>query len=166
MLLDSHCHLDMYQKPEKLLEKSQKSDVFIVGVTLKPSHYKMGLPYIRRYKNIRFALGMHPLYIHEHTEIELDIFNSLYDKTSYIGEIGLDFSKEGVKTKQTQIKCFQKILEKIYQQKKYISLHSRKAEKEVLSMLKDYKIQKGIFHWYTGMKSLIPEIIDEGHFFL
>jgi len=165
MLFDAHCHLDMYKNPETNIRKSQKQNIFIVGMTLKPSHFKMILPFLYNYKNIRFALGMHPLFAHEHSSFELDLFKDYINKTSYIGEIGLDFSKTGAKTRDIQISCFQTILELLQDKKKFVSLHSRKAEKEVLFMLNENNIQKAIFHWFTGSKKILEEIIERGHYF-
>ena len=49
--------------------------------------------------------------------------------------------------------------------KKILSLHSRKAEKEVFELLIHYKIQNAIFHWYSGGLNLIKNISDEGYYF-
>jgi TatD DNase family protein len=57
------------------------------------------------------------------------------------------------------------ILEELQGKNKIISVHSRRAEKELFSLLLDYNIRNVIFHWYCGPLSLIPEIISEGYYF-
>jgi TatD DNase family protein len=87
------------------------------------------------------------------------------DKTSYIGEIGLDFSKDYIQTKSTQLTCLEHLLSTLKGKNKIISVHSRLAEEELLGLLEDYDIKNVIFHWYTGKISLIPKIIDRGYYF-
>jgi TatD DNase family protein len=49
--------------------------------------------------------------------------------------------------------------------KKIISVHSRKAERELLNLLIEYKIENVIFHWYSGPINLIPSIVEQGYYF-
>ncbi|MFI3260077.1 MAG: TatD family hydrolase [Rikenellaceae bacterium] len=84
--------------------------------------------------------------------------------TSYIGEVGLDFSREGVSTKELQIRSFEFVLNAIKARKKIISLHSRKAEAEVLDMLTTADVHNAIFHWYTGSLKTLDKIINQGHY--
>lgn len=48
---------------------------------------------------------------------------------------------------------------------KLVSVHSRKAEKELLALLLEYRIPNVIFHWYSGRISLITKIISAGYYF-
>jgi TatD DNase family protein len=163
-LIDTHCHIDLYQNPHSIAEESERLGIITIGMTLLPSHFEMGYKHTAKYKQVRLALGMHPLKSELH-EDEFDNFIYYSDKTSYIGEIGLDFSKEGIKTKQLQINSFKKILFSIKSKRKIISLHSRRAEKDVLRLLVEYGIENAIFHWYTGSINLIKEIIENGYYF-
>jgi len=107
---------------------------------------------------------LHPLYAQYHKS-EFNLFLKNIDKTSYIGEIGLDFSSDGISTKSIQIESFEMILQTVSHMKKILSIHSRKAEMEILDLLKKYKIKNAIFHWYTGSVKLIDSIVDSGYFF-
>jgi TatD DNase family protein len=93
------------------------------------------------------------------------LFNCLLDQTSYIGEIGLDFSKEGWSTKDDQVLLLRKLLAKLEGKKKIISVHSRMAEKELFDLLCEYNINNVIFHWYSGPIDLMPSIIAKGYYF-
>lgn len=163
-IIDTHCHIDLYQNPHTIVEESERLGIITIGMTLLPSHFELGYKHTANYKKVRLALGMHPLKAELH-EDEFDSFIYYLNKTSYIGEIGLDFSKEGINTKQLQIDSFRKILFSIKDKQKIISLHSRRAEKDVLEILVEYKIQNAIFHWYTGPVNLINEIVDNGYYF-
>ena len=164
MIIDTHCHFDMMPNPEAYISAKEKAGDIVIGMTNLPSHFKMGFPHVKRYKHIRLALGLHPLLASENKN-ELPLFDSLLDQTSYIGEIGLDFSKEGLSTKEDQISTLRKLLEKLEGRKKIISVHSRKAEKELFDLLCEYNINNVIFHWYSGPIDLIPSIISKGYYF-
>ena len=164
MIIDTHCHFDMMSQPEAYIRQKEQAGDIVIGMTNLPSHFEMGLPHVKRYKHIRLALGLHPLLASENKN-ELPLFNCLLEQTSYIGEIGLDFSKEGLSTKEDQISTLRKLLEKLEGRKKIISVHSRKAEKELFDLLCEYNINNVIFHWYSGPIDLIPFIISKGYYF-
>lgn len=163
-MLDTHCHIDLYPKPYDVLRECEKQDMTVLAMTNLPSHFEMGLPHVKLFKKIRLALGMHPLHVKKHNS-EFPLFLKNLDKTSYIGEIGLDFSKEGYKTKADQLITFERILKIVSNQKKILSLHSRQAENEVFVRLKANKINAAIFHWYSGPLHLIRDIADAGYYF-
>lgn len=164
MIIDTHCHYDMMESPEDYINKVENTGNIVIGMTNLPSHFDMGYEYIRKYKKVRLALGFHPQLADEHKD-ELSLFAKYLGRTSYVGEIGLDFSSEYISTRDIQISCLKHILEELQGKNKIISLHSRRAEKELFSLLLDYNIKNAIFHWYSGPLSLIPEIINQGYYF-
>ncbi|MDO6819496.1 Qat anti-phage system TatD family nuclease QatD [Zobellia sp. 1_MG-2023] len=164
MIVDTHCHFDLYPNPKEVINDLERLGIITIGMTNLPSHFKMGYPHIKNLKKIRLALGLHPLMASNHSQ-ELPFFMKYLDYTSYIGEIGLDFSKDGIATKSIQIDSFEKVLQAVSNKQKIISIHSRGAEKEVLQMLQKYKIENAIFHWYTGGLKLIDEIVSLGYLF-
>ena len=89
----------------------------------------------------------------------------MVDETSYIGEIGLDFSREGYASKEEQITVLKEILTTLRGKRKIVSVHSRRAEKELLGLLREFNIENVIFHWYSGSVSLIPAILERGYYF-
>lgn len=164
MMIDTHCHFDMMPNPEKYINDIERRGDIVIGMTNAPSHFQIGWQHVRNYKHVRLALGFHPLLAHE-LQNELPLFERLLDKTSYIGEIGLDFSREGKATKDIQIESLRRILSCLRGKSKILSVHSRNAEQEFLSLLKEYEIKNVIFHWYTGNANLVPEILQEGCYF-
>ncbi len=163
-MIDTHCHFDMMPNPEAYIRERERQGDIVIGMTNAPSHFQIGYQHVKHFKHIRLALGFHPLLAHELQE-ELPLFEQLIDKTSYIGEIGLDFSREGMATKEIQINSLERILSMLSGKNKIISVHSRKAESMLLSLLKAYHIKNVIFHWYTGDLSLISKILDASYFF-
>ena len=154
----------MMPNPEGYISAKEKAGDIVIGMTNLPSHFKMGQSHLIGYKHIRLALGLHPLLAAENRK-ELTLFKRLVDQTSYIGEIGLDFSTEGIATKNEQISVLWEVLATIKGKKKIVSVHSRNAEKELLDMLCEFEIKNVIFHWYSGPVDLIPAIIERGFYF-
>lgn len=164
MLIDAHCHIDMLENPEAYLQKQERDGNITIGMTNLPSHFEMGYPYFRNLKRSRLALGYHPLMVAENPN-ELKLFKKYLPYTSYIGEIGLDFSREGIGSKMQQVDMLRKILENISGGRKIVSVHSRRAEKELYGLLREYDIKNVIFHWYSGPLGLISEIESAGYYF-
>ncbi|MBC8053797.1 MAG: TatD family hydrolase [Sphingobacteriaceae bacterium] len=163
-MVDTHCHIDMYDDPLKVARECEEKGIITIGMTSLPSHFEVGYQHLLTFKKVRLALGMHPLFAEEHSK-EFQMFCENLWRTSYVGEIGLDFSVEGLPTKEIQLDSFKKILAILAPQKKIISLHSRRAEKAVLEELIRYNIENAIFHWYTGPGSLVEQILNHGCFF-
>jgi len=164
MIIDTHCHFDMMPNPEAYISAREKAGDIVIGMTNLPSHFKMGQPHLVGYKHIRLALGLHPLLAADNRK-ELTLFKRLVDQSSYIGEIGLDFSRDGIATKDEQISVFREVLATLKGKKKIVSVHSRKAEKELLDLLCEYEINNVIFHWYSGPAELVPRILAQGYYF-
>ena len=163
-MIDTHCHFDMMPKPETYIRQRELAGDIVIGMTNLPSHFQMGQPHLRGYKHIRLALGLHPLLAAE-SKSEVTLFKRLVNQTSYIGEIGLDFSKEGLANKDEQVAVLRELLSAIRGKKKIVSVHSRKAEKELLALLSEYEIENVVFHWYSGSVDLIPAILGRGYYF-
>ena len=163
-MIDVHCHFDMMPNPEAYVRQKENAGDIVIGMTNLPSHFQIGQPFVMHYKHIRLGLGLHPLLAAENKR-ELPLFQRLIDETSYIGEIGLDFSKEGYTSKEDQIIVLKEILTLLQGKRKIVSVHSRRAEKELLEVLGEYNIENVIFHWYSGSASLIPAILERGYYF-
>ena len=163
-MIDVHVHLDQFKQPLVIAKQAESDKIVTVACTFLPSDFALCLPVIRSFRYIRFALGLHPSCAEKH-EREYDLFRKYADSTSYIGEVGLDFSDEFVKTKDIQIKSLRTVLEAVRRKPRFITLHSRKAEEVLLGMLDAYEIKGAVFHWYTGPRDLIPIIIAKGHYF-
>jgi TatD DNase family protein len=163
-MLDSHCHLDLYQDPSSVADRAEAAGVFTVMVTNLPSAFERSRPYVAGRKSIRLALGLHPLMADQHKR-ERQRFELLAQETSFIGEVGLDFSIEGISTAEIQFESFEFVLRTLAQSPKFISIHSRKAEARVLELLKNAKRSPAVFHWYTGPLKTLDEALNAGHYF-
>jgi TatD DNase family protein len=164
-MLDAHCHLDLYPDPSQTAFNAESAGVFVVCVTNLPSAFLTAQPHIKRFKTVRLALGLHPLNAAVHTDEELSRFDRLVCKTSFIGEIGLDFSREGLNTKERQLISFRFALRALQRQPKFVTIHSRQAETTVLEVLREEYPYPVVFHWYSGTLKHLDNALDDGHFF-
>ncbi len=164
-MIDTHCHIDLYPKPTEIADRANRAKVITVLVTNTPSAFERSYPHVKQFPNIRIALGLHPLVTAEH-QTEKAKFISLVDKTSYIGEIGLDFSPAGFQTKDIQIESFKFVFEALKNKPKFITIHSRRAEAAVLELLDEVQYPfPVVFHWYSGALNVLDKAINKGHYF-
>jgi TatD DNase family protein len=164
-MLDAHCHLDLYPDPSQTALNAESSGAFVVCVTNTPSAFLAARPHVRQFKKVRLALGLHPLSAEFHTDDELSQFRKLVDDTSFIGEIGLDFSREGRETRNEQLNSFQFVLRCLNNEPKFVTIHSRQAESAVLELLQNEYPHPVVFHWYSGTLKTLESTIQAGHFF-
>ena len=163
-MLDTHCHIDLYPDPTRVAQAAERAGVSTIVVTNLPSAYQKAAPHIKQFKRLRLALGLHPLVAEQHAK-ERAAFARLVSDCFYIGEVGLDFSREGYATKDIQIESFRFVLETLRDTPKLITLHSRRAEATVLEMLDEFGRTPVIFHWYSGPIKVLNAALEAGHYF-
>jgi TatD DNase family protein len=161
-MLDSHCHLDRYEDAQAVAADAARRGVFTIAVTNLPSHFRAGVPHVRRFAKVRLALGLHPLAAAKHA-CEISDFEALLPTTSFVGEVGLDYSKEGRETKARQLESFRHVARLVGQSPKVLSLHSRGAEDDLLRVLEEFRVKHAIFHWYSGSLKTLGDVIAAGH---
>jgi len=165
MMHDTHCHLDLYADPYQVALDTEKSGITTIAVTNLPSAYFDAKPHMRRFRMLRLAIGLHPLLAERHTVQEKDLFRTGIRETRFVGEIGLDFSRHGINTKELQLDSFRFVLSLLQEGNRFVTLHSRGAENVVLDLLGEYEVGPVVFHWYSGLLKTLQDIVDAGHYF-
>ncbi|MCC6192595.1 MAG: TatD family hydrolase [Anaerolineales bacterium] len=163
-MIDAHCHLDLYPQPMAVARSADRSGVLTICVTNSPSSFVQAQAHLRVLPRIRVALGLHPLEAAQHPT-ERSQFSRLIDSTSYVGEVGLDFSQEGQPTRDIQVESFAFVLRAIQGKPKFITLHSRRAERTVVEMLRQTGTSPAVFHWYSGSIGVLEQALADGHYF-
>lgn len=164
MLIDSHCHIDLYPSPEQAIRDAEAEGVCVVAVTNLPSHYLLARDKLLTSPHVRPALGIHPLHAAAGLR-ELALFRRLASQADLIGEIGLDFSPEGAAKKAIQERVFNEVLAAISDRPRFITVHSRGAVKAVVNALDVHRVRGAVFHWFTGSQADMRAILDAGHVF-
>jgi len=164
-MIDTHCHIDLYSNPTQVANRANRARVLTVLVTNLPSAFERAFPHVAAFDHIRPALGLHPLLAEQHLP-ERERFSALIDKTSYIGEVGLDFSAAGKETRDLQTESFRFVLDAIGSKPKFVTVHSRRAESAILEILEETEYEfPVVFHWYSGPVKVLEMAIQKGHFF-
>ena len=115
------------------------------------------------------AIGLHPTYVKENFQEELDIIAAALKRRDYIaiGEIGIDLYWDKTFL-QEQIKVFQQQIEWALSYNKPIIIHLRDSFQEVMDSLAPYKNSglRGVFHSFGGSLEQAQAIIDFGGFLM
>ena len=166
MTIDMHCHLDLYLDPDKIADRCVEEQVYVLSVTTTPKAWLGTSKLERPNGKIRTALGLHPQLAHLRYQ-ELDLFDSFIGSTRYVGEIGLDGSKEFKPFLEQQLLVFRHILNSAQKSGgKILSIHSRAAANLILDELEKYPFAgTPIFHWFSGSQKELKRAIDMGAWF-
>lgn len=163
-LLDTHCHLATYTDPVAILRKADAAGVSIIAVTEDPDEYRRLRTRLGRRDHVDVALGLHPLRAASFSQNDLARFFRLVPQTSWIGEVGLDYSRAGVATAKAQQRVFDVVLTEAQPGRHPLTVHSRGAEKDVIRLLSDSGLP-AILHWYSGPLGLIDDALQAGLYF-
>jgi len=165
MMHDTHCHLDLYPDPYQVASATENAGITTIVVTNLPSAYFTTKPHMCRFRSLKLAVGLHPLLAQEHTYQQKQLFQDGIRETRFVGEVGLDFSRQGIETKDKQIESFRFILGLLQNTKRFVTLHSRRAEDSVLELLNEYEVGPVVFHWYSGPLKTLERVAAAGHYF-
>lgn len=134
MICDAHCHMDLMENIPQFINEIQNSDMSLFAVGTIPKAYSKEILFCRNARNIHVGLGMHPQLVSSGYD-DMQLFKSFIEKSHYIGEVGLDFSKGYIQTKELQIKVFSEIIKLCEQfSEKVVSIHSLKSTSIVIEI--------------------------------
>jgi len=163
--VDAHFHLDLFQNPHNIADEITSKGIYSIAMTNAPSVFNVSSSLAPKNSTIRTALGFHPQLI-ESRKNEISLFRELINETKYVGEIGLDFSKEYFHTKSSQLKIFNEIVLTCEDSgNKIISIHSRKSADTIIEIFNRPKTCKAILHWFSGIQKTLEKAIDNGFYF-
>lgn len=167
MIYDVHAHLDLASDLASLISNAKKKNVKIIitnSVNLKS--LKKNFEIKDKYGEIiQLAAGLYPeedLTLEKFEEFE-NFVRMNKKKIIAIGEIGMDKTEELDFLLQKEI--FVKQLNLARELNLPVIIHTRKAEEEVLSILKDCKDLKIVLHCFSGKFKLVKKGEELGCYF-
>lgn len=163
MFVDAHVHIDRFSDPSRVLAAAEAAGVVCVAVTETPRDFAMLRLRAGKRSNVRLALGAHPLRAASLKRQHLASFAAALDQTDYVGEVGLDGSREGRASLPDQRRVFDYVLGVPGVQRRVLSVHSRGAEAETVAALEDAGAL-AILHWYTGALKHAARAVEGGHY--
>jgi len=167
MLIDSHCHIDVeafnHDREQVISSANDAGIKKIIVPAIKASAWDNQLTICLGNQSLYPALGLHPIFQHEHKESDLKLLEQYVKqyKPIAIGEIGLDFYIDNY-DRDAQIYFLQQQLDLAQQEDLPVILHVRKAHDQMLSCLKPMKLKGGICHAFNGSLQQAEQYIDLG----
>ncbi|MGQ9843412.1 MAG: TatD family hydrolase [Spirochaetota bacterium] len=169
-LVDVHCHLESQHfagKLDSIIEKAKSVGVIaLITCAIVPDEWELSHTISKNYKEVYFALGVHPWYIEESFINELYRITRIHDdKYCAIGEIGLD-AKTTI-TMQLQKKFFEDQVAIANELGMPVIVHCRGAFNELIASLKRVGSLKagGVIHSYSGNLEITKQLIPYGLYF-
>lgn len=170
--IDTHCHFDFPpfsgNELESLALAEQAGVRRIIVPTVTADRFARVLKLARDYPPLFAALGLHPLYIAQHQEAELEqlagFLASCPQKLVAVGEIGLDLYMEDPQfERQQRLLKAQLKLAKEYDLP--VILHSRRSHDQLAAMLRRAELpRRGVVHGFAGSLSQAQAFIRLGYY--
>lgn len=183
MLYDAHCHLDFSLDPAGLARGLQDEGVRVVSATVTPTGFEQAVGLLESRPHVRLGLGFHPWWVSDGrlsgSDIERFAMLASKEEVRHISEIGLDFAPRRLASsvsggtansedaaRALQMDCLEAVLAAVdVVANRYISLHSVKAEKELLDILDAHVMTSRhdcVFHGYAGSQDQLMRLLDRG----
>ena len=168
-IVDSHCHL--YYEPyvnnlKNTLEECKKNNVNrLLSISVDYDTSLKNIDIVKKFDQVYCSVGLHPNSVFEKKKELKKILNLVnsHNKIIAIGECGVDLFRSRSNLKD-QIECFEEQISKSIEMQIPFIVHSRKAEKEVLNCISNFKNKniKFILHCFSGDIHFANKCIDLG----
>ena len=162
---DTHTHLDYLQQftgepLSQLVDNAKQADVQkILIVAVKEADFKTIQNMTALFPdNLRYGLGLHPLYIQEHAENDLILLEQALKNRdancTAVAEIGLERAIPDLLTDEFWAKQFNLP----------VNIHSRKTHDQIFTFLKRIPLSKlGVVHGFSGSYDQAKRFVDLGY---
>lgn len=176
MFIDSHSHLDVSNYDadrSEVIARARAAGVElmleIAGSDVGKGSLEPGLRLAEEHEFIFAAVGLHP---HEASLYDAELEQTLLEcsrhpKVIGWGEIGLDYYYDH-SPRDVQQQVFRRQLELALEQKLPVIIHTRDAEDDTISILREHWQQAGgaeiggIIHCFTGTQTLADAALEIG----
>ena len=166
MLIDAHVHLDKYgDLLDEALGEIEENRIFTVATAMDVPSYLELQKIGDRSDLVLPTFGIHPRRAADYADRLRDI-GRFIEMSPAIGEIGLDFHwVKDTSTYPAQRKVLEYFIAAAAEQNKFVNLHTKAGEKEILDLLEKYAAKRAIVHWYSGPMDILRAMIDFGCYF-
>lgn len=165
ILVDTHCHVDLYPDAGPILAAAASHRVLVVAVTNAPSVFFHTKRLAEHCPFLLPAAGLHPELVATHGH-ELDRLLPLLEETQFVGEVGLDYVTRDQGLRERQRRVFEAILDRCAALGgKVLTVHSRRASGDVISTVGAGYNGSVILHWFSGTKREAEQALKNGCYF-
>jgi TatD DNase family protein len=163
--IDAHCHIDLYDNPIKELAKAEAAQIGVLAVTNAPFVFKACHQLVSNMQNVWIAVGLHPELVGKYYKQSHELVKHLRE-TRFIGEVGLDYRATDPTTHKIQREVFGQLIEACNKKGDVVlTIHSRGAEADVVSMIGELSRVTTILHWYSGALKHLEIAQRQGSYF-
>jgi TatD DNase family protein len=169
--IDVHCHLNLDDYDldrDEVIQRAREKGVgmIVVGVDRKSS--ELAIKLAEENADIWAVIGMHP------ADAADEVFDeavyrkmALHPRVVAIGEVGLDYNRDGYKKRTTQQEVFEKMIALANEVRKPLMLHVRNgveknAYGDALEILKKHAKVHGDVHFFAGNHEEAKQFLDLG----
>lgn len=168
-LIDTHAHLDEMSDLGRVISDARRVGIraiVAVGSDLKSNDKVLKLAAL--FPDIVYpALGWHPWYVKESDiDANLEYIEAHIEEAVAVGEVGLDYHKRVRATadKKLQKRVLGELLKIALVHDKPALVHSRYAWRDALEAVEEARLDKAVFHWYTGTSGVLRDIVRQGYY--
>lgn len=172
-LIDTHVHINFDSFATDLDQVAdawrQVGVVHLVHSCVEPEEFHKTQALANRFKEVSFAVGLHPLDVHSGREGLSSLLTDLArsdDRVVAIGETGLDFFKAD--NIEAQKQSFWEHLQVARQLNLPVIIHCRDAAPTMVSLLRDFWQQygpvAGVMHCWAGSPEETQWFLDLGFY--
>ncbi len=174
MLVDSHCHLDYFNKPGEQAEiiaravEAGVGEIVTIGVTLKQSQEILAIA--EQFENVWACVGVHPNHAAEVLPVvEPEVLARLaeHPKVIGIGESGLDYFYDNA-PKDVQEQNFRSHIRAARLAGLPICIHARDADADIARILCEERAGGHfdfLLHCFSSTRQLAEEAMEMGGYF-
>lgn len=170
MLIDAHVHVDRFEMVGEgalasALDEINSHKIFTISNSMDLPSYERNRQIAEECEYILPIFGIHPWNASKYVD-RLEDLEDAIDRSSMIGEIGLDFY---FVDDESEYPNQRKVLEYFFavskSQNKIVNLHTKGAEESILDLLKEFDLPRVIIHWYSGPIDVFNKMADMGFYF-
>jgi len=173
VLIDSHCHLageEFLADLEAVVERAKGaglSHALVILAANDRAELLRAQSVTAAWPEVRFSIGVHPhaagVYAERPAAAAEQVAAALDDQplARAIGEIGLDYHYDFA-PRDVQEHVFREQIRLASQRALPIVIHTREAEDDTFRVLAEESHRGGVFHCFTGNRSMATRALDAG----
>ncbi|MBI4289174.1 MAG: TatD family hydrolase [Chloroflexi bacterium] len=171
-LIDTHAHLEEVADLDGALARAKQAGVVaVIAVGSDLASNQRILEIADRYRGFVYpALGLHPGNLGDiaHQEATFRLIETNLDRLVGVGEIGLDYhyrdARKSEEVRETQKRAYSRALALARDSGKPALIHSRGSWQDCVDLAQELKVEKAIFHWYSGPVDVLQQALSAGYF--
>lgn len=169
-LADMHCHLDWIAQATAVADEARERGVSLLCTPVTPCDTLAARKRFATHPNVRVGVGLHPWWIEDSAASRslIDQAVELASTSSFIGEVGLDFSPAHTASAHLQAEAFERLARACAEHPRpgrTISIHAVRSAETALDILERTGLithAHCIFHRFSGTSDDLARLRAHG----